>query len=193
MSYYDLNAIQTDSQKLPCTFTLTVPRLGHLESPQNANQPITSGTKLYLPLWLGVMLALSNANSASNGGPGGEGMVEMDFPACLERKVINALKADGRAVDLRGLNAHFFGVGGRVLEVFEDEGVEGVLVEVSSSSSVLVRACCGFGSGICFALMEGLLDCWVERVDGQGNLIGSCEWLGWMSADIDQDVSETSS
>lgn len=28
--YYDLDAILTDSQKIPCTFELTVPGLGYL-------------------------------------------------------------------------------------------------------------------------------------------------------------------
>ena len=31
MSYYDIDAILTDSQKLPCTFELDVPGLGYLD------------------------------------------------------------------------------------------------------------------------------------------------------------------
>lgn len=31
MSYYDIDAILTDSQKLPCTFQLDVPGLGYLD------------------------------------------------------------------------------------------------------------------------------------------------------------------
>jgi GINS complex subunit 3 len=31
MSYYDVDAILTDSQKLPCTFQLDVPGLGYLD------------------------------------------------------------------------------------------------------------------------------------------------------------------
>jgi len=31
MSYYDVDAILTDSQKLPCTFELDVPGLGYLD------------------------------------------------------------------------------------------------------------------------------------------------------------------
>jgi hypothetical protein len=31
MSYYDVDAILTDSQKLPCTFELDVPGLGYIE------------------------------------------------------------------------------------------------------------------------------------------------------------------
>jgi hypothetical protein len=31
MSYYDIDAILTDAQKLPCTFELDVPGLGYLD------------------------------------------------------------------------------------------------------------------------------------------------------------------
>ena len=31
MSYYDLEAILTDSQKIPCTFKIDVPGLGYLD------------------------------------------------------------------------------------------------------------------------------------------------------------------
>lgn len=56
MSYYDIDAILTDAQKVPCTFELTVPGLGYLEG--NLAGPMKSGSKIELPLWLGEMLAL---------------------------------------------------------------------------------------------------------------------------------------
>lgn len=31
MSYYDVDAILTDAQKLPCTFEIDVPGLGYLD------------------------------------------------------------------------------------------------------------------------------------------------------------------
>lgn len=55
-SYYDVDAILTDAQKVPCTFELTVPGLGYLEG--NMSGDIKSGSKVELPLWLGEMLAL---------------------------------------------------------------------------------------------------------------------------------------
>lgn len=55
-SYYDIDAILTDAQKLPCTFELNVPGLGYLEG--NSGQDIKSGTRVELPLWLGEMLAV---------------------------------------------------------------------------------------------------------------------------------------
>jgi GINS complex subunit 3 len=126
MTYYDLDSILTDSQKLPCTFNLSVPGLGYLESDTNAGQPIKSATQIDLPLWLGVMLAVSNSNN-----PTQSPMVTLDFPAPLHARVVNALKADPKTVDLRAQSAHYYGVGGKVLELFEDEAVVDVLIDVS--------------------------------------------------------------
>ncbi|KAL2368807.1 DNA replication protein, partial [Blastomyces gilchristii] len=56
MSYYDLDAILTDAQKLPCTFELEVPGLGYLDG--NVGEDIKPGTRIDLPLWLGEMLAV---------------------------------------------------------------------------------------------------------------------------------------
>ena len=55
-SYYDVDAILTDAQKVPCTFELTIAGLGYLEG--NAGGDIKQGSKVELPLWLGEMLAL---------------------------------------------------------------------------------------------------------------------------------------
>lgn len=74
MSYYDVDAILTDAQKLPCTFEIDVPGLGYLDGnpggtvrsescalgKANTLLQIKAGTKLDLPLWLGVMLAVSS-------------------------------------------------------------------------------------------------------------------------------------
>jgi hypothetical protein len=38
MSYYDIDAILTESQKLPCTFEIDVPGLGYLDG--NAGQTV---------------------------------------------------------------------------------------------------------------------------------------------------------
>jgi GINS complex subunit 3 len=56
-SYYSVDAILTDAQKVPCTFELTVPGLGFLEG--NMGGDMKAGSKVELPLWLGEMLALS--------------------------------------------------------------------------------------------------------------------------------------
>lgn len=125
MSYYDLDAILTDSQKLPCTFELDVPGLGYLDG--NAGQPVEAGSKIDLPLWLGVMLAVSNSKN-----PTQSSMVTLDFPVPLQSRVVNALKADPKSVDLRAQAPHFYTLGAKVLELFEDEAVVDVLTDVST-------------------------------------------------------------
>jgi hypothetical protein len=50
-------------QKLPCTFELEVPGLGILEG--NPGENIKAGTRIDLPLWLGVMLSIGSGPCAA--------------------------------------------------------------------------------------------------------------------------------
>lgn len=58
-------------------------------------------------------------------------MVSLDFPAPLQQRVINALKADPKTVDLRGQAPHFYTLGARIMDLFEDPDVLDTLVDVS--------------------------------------------------------------
>jgi GINS complex subunit 3 len=58
-------------------------------------------------------------------------MVSLDFPVALSQRVINALKADPNTVDLRAQAPHFYALGSRILELFEEEEIVDVLLEVS--------------------------------------------------------------
>jgi hypothetical protein len=57
-------------------------------------------------------------------------LVTLDLPSALSPRVINALKADPKTVDLRALASHFYGLGTRILELFEEEEMVEVLSEV---------------------------------------------------------------
>ncbi|EGD91036.1 DNA replication complex GINS protein psf3 [Trichophyton rubrum D6] len=118
MSYYDVDAILTDSQKVPCTFELDVPKLGFLDG--NAGGDIKTGSKVELPLWLGEMLAVGARQGLSP-------LVTLDLPKALSEQVMNALKADPRTVDLRALAPHFYRLGCRILQLFEEEEMVDVL------------------------------------------------------------------
>ncbi|KAJ9607357.1 DNA replication protein [Cladophialophora chaetospira] len=122
MSYYDVDAILTDSQKLPCTFELDVPGLGYLEG--NASGTVKAGTKIDLPMWLGIMLFASSGNA-----PGAPRLVTLDFPVPLQQRVINALKADPKTVDLRSQAPHFYALGARIMDLFEDGKVLDTLLD----------------------------------------------------------------
>lgn len=52
MSYYDIDAILTDAQKLPCTFELDVPGLGYLDG--NAGETVRRAIYHWCMLYLGI-------------------------------------------------------------------------------------------------------------------------------------------
>lgn len=58
-------------------------------------------------------------------------MATIDLPSSLSSRVLNALKADPRTVDLRAQAPHFFSLGARMLELFEEEEMVDVLIDVS--------------------------------------------------------------
>jgi len=81
------------------------------------------GTRVSLPLWLGEMLAVGQRLGTSP-------LVTLDLPPALSQRVLNALKADPKTVDLRALALHFYGLGARILELFEEDEMVEVLTDV---------------------------------------------------------------
>ncbi len=57
-------------------------------------------------------------------------LLTLDPPSALAPRVLNALKADARSVDLRALAPHFYNLGARILELFEEEELIEVLSDV---------------------------------------------------------------
>ena len=66
------------------------------------------------------MLAISQNLSTSS-------LVTLDLPQCLSTRVLNALKADPRTVDIRALAPHFYALGARMLELFEEDELADIL------------------------------------------------------------------
>lgn len=48
MSYYDVDAILTDAQKVPCTFELEIPGLGYIDDSAGGDVRLLSHTKTCL-------------------------------------------------------------------------------------------------------------------------------------------------
>ncbi|KAI5305585.1 hypothetical protein KEM56_003973 [Ascosphaera pollenicola] len=119
MSYYDVDAILTDAQKLPCTFETEVPGLGYLDG--NVGQDIKAGSHMELPLWLGEMLAVPSRRGA-------DPVVTLDLPKALSDPVLNALKADSRFIDLRAQAPHFYRLAVRILALMEEDEIDDVLI-----------------------------------------------------------------
>ncbi|KXS97741.1 hypothetical protein AC578_3193 [Pseudocercospora eumusae] len=119
-SYYDIDAILTDSQKAPCTFELDVPQL----APLNNASAIESGSKLDLPLWLGEMLAVSKP-----AGPSSDSLASLHMPHALNQHVVHALSAEPTSVDIRERATYFFRLAERMLELFDDEHLIATLLD----------------------------------------------------------------
>jgi GINS complex subunit 3 len=84
------------------------------------------GSKVELPLWLAEMLAVSNPSGNSS-------LATLDLPQALSQRVMNALKADPKTVDLRAQAQHFYNIGARMLELFEEEEMVDILTDVSAA------------------------------------------------------------
>ncbi|CAD0113558.1 unnamed protein product [Aureobasidium uvarum] len=124
-SYYNIDAILTDAQKVPCTFELSVPNMGYLQG-----NPGEDGSKVELPLWLAEMLAVSNPSGNSS-------LATLDLPQALSQRVMNALKADPKTVDLRAQAQHFYNIGARMLELFEEEEMVDVLTDLDTGRTAV--------------------------------------------------------
>jgi len=59
------------------------------------------------------------------------------MPDALSERVMNALKADPRTLDLRALAPHFYNLSERILELFEEEDMVDVLSDVCGSISTV--------------------------------------------------------
>ncbi|OAA58468.1 gins complex subunit [Niveomyces insectorum RCEF 264] len=136
MSYYDVNAILTDAEKIPCEFQIDVPGLGYLD--HTPAHTLRAGTRLQLPLWLAEMLALANpaashndddddGNNGNAAAASARPFLTLNLPPALAPDVLQALKADPRAVPLRDQSAHFYALATRMLDLFEERDLAAVL------------------------------------------------------------------
>jgi hypothetical protein len=57
-------------------------------------------------------------------------LVTLDYPQPLQTRVINALEADPKSVDLRAQAPHYYALGARMLDLFDDDAMVEVLLTV---------------------------------------------------------------
>ncbi|MBE7180013.1 MAG: DNA replication complex GINS protein PSF3 [Terriglobus roseus] len=60
---------------------------------------------------------------------GSSPLVTLDMPAALSTRVINALKADPRTIDVRALAPHFYSLAAMMLELFEEDELADVTTD----------------------------------------------------------------
>lgn len=122
MAYYDPDTILTDAQRVPLTFELDVPQL----APLNNGSAVEHGTKLDFPLWLAEGCVLHRPS------PSQPPFGTIDTPSVLSERVLNALRADPKSVDIRAQAQWYYELGERMLELFEDEEMVEVLTDVGT-------------------------------------------------------------
>ncbi|EJT82180.1 hypothetical protein GGTG_02154 [Gaeumannomyces tritici R3-111a-1] len=125
MSYYDIDAILTDAEKIPCEFQIDVPELGYLDN--SPSHGLKAGARVNLPLWLAEMLALANTSDPNDPRGAASSFASLNLPSPLADEVVQALKADPRSVPLRDRSPHFYALAVRILDLFEERDLAAVL------------------------------------------------------------------
>jgi len=97
------------------------------------------------------MLALANAPGPSGSAEDARSFVSLNLPPALSNEVVQALKADPRAVPLRERSAHFYGLATRMLDLFEERELGTVLrrtfVARAGEAALHARKAGGGGAG----------------------------------------------
>ncbi|KAK0649299.1 DNA replication complex GINS protein psf-3 [Cercophora newfieldiana] len=122
MSYYDIDSILTDAEKIPCTFQLDVPELGYLDN--SPGQTLKAGARVALPLWLAELLAITSTGSSDDQN---KSYVAFDLPHALRNDVVQALKAEPLAVPLRDQSAHFYSLATHMMDLSEEPELSATL------------------------------------------------------------------
>lgn len=73
------------------------------------------------------MLALANTSGGGINDEDARSFVNLSLPAALSNEVIQALKADPRAVPLRSQSMNFYGLATRLMDLFEERELDAVL------------------------------------------------------------------
>lgn len=113
MGYYDIDDILADGERVPCKFNLTVPGLGYLEG--NPGKSIAKDTKLDLPMWLAAVLAVCAISEDSE-----ESFIDLLEPDFISPRVMNAIKADAKLVDLHSIMGHYYKMAEKWSRMFND-------------------------------------------------------------------------
>jgi GINS complex subunit 3 len=97
MSYLDIDQILCDEERIPATFLLDAPGLGHLD-PSIDSEDLPENTRIELPLWLALAFGRKN-------------MVNLELPKHFERKMRDEILAGAENINLKEFSHYFFEVG----------------------------------------------------------------------------------
>lgn len=125
--YYDINDIETEGQRVPTTFNVTVPHLGHIVG---NTETIESGTVLELPLWLAGQLSTVQVDNDAE-----TTFVSLEEPAVFSPDVINALKSAPVSLDLAEQSTVFTNLALHWLQMFDFPELANVLYDAVQQRS----------------------------------------------------------
>lgn len=129
MSYYDLDDILADGEKVPCRFNMLVPGLGYLEG--QPGKAIQKDTKLELPLWLAEILAICELLEESQ-----RSFIDLLQPDFISPKVLNTIKTSPTSVDLHEILPYYYRLTEKWASMFSDAELAAVVSEALRKRSL---------------------------------------------------------
>lgn len=129
MSYYDLDDILADAEKVPCRFNILVPGLGYLEG--QPGKAIQKDTKIELPLWLAEILAICELLEESQ-----QSFIDLLQPDFISPKVINAIKTSPTSVDLHAILPYYYRLTEKWASMFSDSELATVVSDTLKRRSL---------------------------------------------------------
>ncbi|AMD21082.1 HEL199Wp [Eremothecium sinecaudum] len=132
MGYYDIDDILAENTKFACSFNYEIPGLGYLEG--SNGKPIHKNAKVELPFWLGNVLAIVPGDHEHEDEEP-QPFVQLLAPEIFSNRVINAIKANPRGLDIHSINGHFYALAVKWATLFSDAELVQVL-----SDMILERA-----------------------------------------------------
>ena len=114
-SYWEVDDILAESQRLPCTFNIDVPGLGYLEG--SGEPDIEKHARLELPYWMAELLAVYD-------------IVTIQQPRAFGTRVRAALDATATSVQLRNLVPQWYALALRLAQLLGSDEMRNMLARV---------------------------------------------------------------
>ncbi|OZJ04971.1 hypothetical protein BZG36_01769 [Bifiguratus adelaidae] len=113
--YYDIDAILSEQQRVPCTFKYSIPNHAFLEGGEQQGD-LKSGTRAELPFWIAANLAAADLTSSSTTSSEAS-LIELQVPKHYGSKVRNALDASPVSIDCKALSRYYFSFGQKLVSL----------------------------------------------------------------------------
>lgn len=113
MSYLDIDQILSEEERIPATFLLEGPGLGHLDASIDSTD-LPENSRIELPLWLALSFGRKN-------------MVNLELPKHFERKMRDEILAGAENINLKEFSHYFFEVGSNLAIETKNEDLKTTL------------------------------------------------------------------